>query len=90
MFDGQEVSDVEELLKTARPLPSPSFRGALARLVVATPLPRAVSQWRAKAVALTVGGILLLALAGAGVAGHGPLAPSHEAAAAASSVHAAR
>jgi len=80
-WDAQDASDLERLLEGARPLPSPAFRGALARLIAATPLPRAVRHWRATAVALAVGGALLLAVAGAGVTGEGPLAPSRTAAA---------
>lgn len=79
--DTADTGELERLLEGARPLPSPGFRGALARLLRATPIPRAVRHWRLKAVALAVGGVLLLGVAGAGVAGSGPLAPSHAAAA---------
>jgi hypothetical protein len=77
--DTPDTGELERLLQDARPLPSPSFRGALARLLAATPLPRVVRHWRLKAIALAAGGAILLALAGAGVAGSGPLAPSHAA-----------
>jgi hypothetical protein len=73
-----------------QPLPSPGFRGALARLIGAAPLPRAIAHWRPKALALAAVGALLLALAGAGVAGEGPLAPSGTAAATASPSSASR
>lgn len=79
-----------ERLGAGRPLPSPAFRGALARLISATPLPRSISHRRPKALALAVAGALLLAVAGAGVAGEGPLAPGHTAAAKASAASTSR
>ena len=84
---GEPVDELDSLLEGARPLPSPAFRGALARLIAVTPLPRLVRHWRPKAVSLTVAGILLLGLAATGVAGEGPLAPSHAAASAVSTSH---
>lgn len=70
----EQLDDTAHALVHARPVPAPSFRGALARLLRAVPIPRPVRHLRAKALALAIGGALLLAVAGAGVAGSGPLA----------------
>lgn len=79
--DGEREPIVETAreLARARPMPAPAFRGALARLLRAVQIPRSVRHLRARALALAIGGALLLAVAGAGVAGSGPLAPSRTA-----------
>lgn len=75
----EPIVETAHELARARPMPAPAFRGALARLLRAVPIPRPVRRLRAKALALAIGGALLLGLAGAGVAGSGPLAPSRTA-----------
>ena len=71
----EDLDDTAQKLAHARPLPAPAFRGALARLLRAVPIPAPVRHLSTKALALAIGGALLLAVAGAGVAGSGPLAP---------------
>jgi hypothetical protein len=75
--DGQQLAQTTRSLNRARPVPSPTFRGELGRLVRAVKLIRPVARWRVKALALAVCGALLLGAAGMGVAGSGPLAPTH-------------
>ena len=78
--DADELRETARMLQEARPLPSPAFRGDLARLMRATPLPGAMSRWRLKALSLAAAGVLLLGIVGVGVAGSGPLAPTQVAA----------
>lgn len=88
--DRERLEETGRSLSGARPVPSPTFRGDLGRLIGAAQLVRAVAHWRAKALAAAVAGALLVGVAGAGVAGSGPLAPSHLSAAPVSSVSQAR
>lgn len=74
--DADELRETARMLQAARPLPSPAFRGELRRRLEAGPAPRAARGLRVKALSLGVAGVLLLALAAAGVAGGGPLAPT--------------
>lgn len=74
--DREQLDDTAQTLVHERPVPAPAFRGALARLLRAVPIARPVRHLRAKALVLAIGGALLLAVAGAGVAGSGPLAPA--------------
>jgi hypothetical protein len=83
--DADDLRETARMLEGARPLPSPAFRGDLARLMRATPLPGAISRWRLKALSLAAAGVLLLGIVGVGVAGSGPLAPTQVAAAPVSS-----
>jgi hypothetical protein len=76
-----ELEGVARMLESERPLPSPVFRGELARSLRAgttQPTPR---RLRARVIALVAAGVLLLTSAGIGIAGQGPLAPSAGAAA---------
>lgn len=75
--DRERLEETGRSLSDARPVPTPAFRGELGRLIGAAQLIRAVTHWRAKALAVALAGALLLGVAGAGVAGSGPLAPSH-------------
>jgi hypothetical protein len=75
--DAHQLAQTTCSLNKARPVPSPTFRGELGRLVRAVKLIRPVARWRVKALALAACGALLLGAAGAGVAGSGPLAPTH-------------
>jgi ferric-dicitrate binding protein FerR (iron transport regulator) len=80
-----ELEGMARMLESERPLPSPAFRGELARRLggaTAQPTPR---RLRARAIGLAAAGALLLASAGIGVAGQGPLAPSARAEAPATS-----
>lgn len=82
--DDKGLDETAQALAHARPVPVPAFRGALGRLMLAVAIPRPVRHLRAKALLLALCGALLLGLAGAGVAGSGPLAPSHLASSSAS------
>lgn len=75
--DRERLQETGRSLRGARPVPSPSFRGDLGRLIGAAQLVSAVTHWRAKALAAALAGALLLGVAGAGLAGSGPLAPTH-------------
>ncbi|MHB8491838.1 MAG: hypothetical protein ACYDA6_06460 [Solirubrobacteraceae bacterium] len=79
--DEDELRETARMLQEARPLPSPAFRGQLRRRLEAIGAPRPARGMRAKALGLGLAGVLLLALAGTGVAGSGPLAPTQVAAA---------
>ena len=83
--DADELRETARMLQAARPLPSPAFRGELRRRLEATGALRPARRLHAKALSFGVAGVLLLALAGAGVAGSGPLAPTQVAAAPVSS-----
>jgi len=63
-------------LSAARPLPDPNFRGELRRLLAGARAARAVAPRRVRALAASYAlcGLLLLAVAGVGVAGSGPFA----------------
>jgi hypothetical protein len=84
--DGHEdLEGIARMLQSERPLPSPAFRGQLARrLRVGASQPR-TRRLRARAIGMATAGVLLLAVAGVGVAGQGPLAPSTSSAAPATS-----
>lgn len=73
--EGEQLAETGRALGAARPVPAPSFRGELGRLMGALRLARPVAHWRAKALGLVLAGAVLLGLAGAGVAGSGPLRP---------------
>jgi hypothetical protein len=88
--DSEQLGETTRSLGGARPVPSPTFRGELGRLLSLVALVRPVARWRAKALALAVAGALLLGVAVLGVAGSGPLAPSHLSGAPLSSAHQAR
>jgi hypothetical protein len=83
--DADELRETARMLQAARPLPSPAFRGELRRRLKAAGALRPARGLRAKALSFGVAGVLLLALAGAGVAGSGPLAPTQVATAPVSS-----
>jgi hypothetical protein len=63
-------------LSAARPLPDPNFRGELRRQLAGAQAAGAVAPRRVRALATSyvLSGLLLLAVAGAGVAGGGPFA----------------
>jgi hypothetical protein len=63
-------------LSAARPLPDPNFRGALRRRLAGAEASGAVAPRRVRALAASYAltGLLLLAVAGIGVAGSGPFA----------------
>ncbi|HEY7891717.1 MAG TPA: hypothetical protein VIC05_05860 [Solirubrobacteraceae bacterium] len=86
--DAQELTGTARILKAARPLPTPAFRGQLRRELDVQPLPRATGRLRLRILSLATAGVLLLAVAADGVAGQGPLAPSPTAAAVASAISA--
>lgn len=76
--DSEQLGETTRSLSAARPVPSPTFRGELGRLLGLVALVRPVARWRMKALALAVVGALLLGTAGVGVAGSGPLAPKKQ------------
>jgi hypothetical protein len=81
----EQLEATARMLQSERPLPSPAFRGELARSLRGTairPTPRGL---RARAIGMAAAGVLLLASAGIGVAGQGPFAPSASAEAPATS-----
>ena len=63
-------------LSAARPLPEPNFRGELRRRLLGAQATGAVAPRRVRALAASyaLSGLLLLAVAGVGVAGGGPFA----------------
>ncbi len=63
-------------LSGARPLPAPSFRGELRRRLAGAQASGGVAPRRVRALAASyaLSGLLLLAVAAAGVAGGGPFA----------------
>jgi ferric-dicitrate binding protein FerR (iron transport regulator) len=79
--DRAELERIARMLESARPLPRPAFRGELARHLAAAPAAPASRRLRARVLSLGAAGVLLLAVAGLGVAHRGPLAPSRAAAA---------
>jgi ferric-dicitrate binding protein FerR (iron transport regulator) len=84
--NGQEqLEAVARMLQSERPLPSPAFRGELARRLRGAGTRPTRRRLRAWAIGMAAAGTLLLASAGIGVAGQGPLAPSTSAAAPATS-----
>lgn len=88
--EGEQLAHTTRSLSRARPVPSPSFRGELGRLLATARLLRPIAHWRAKTLGLTLAGVLLLGVSGAGVAGSGPLAPTHLTSAPPSSAASAR
>jgi hypothetical protein len=84
--DGQaELEGMARMLHSERPLPSAAFRGELARRLRGARTHPSPRRLRARAIGMASAGVLLLASAGIGVAGEGPLAPSTSAAAPVSS-----
>jgi ferric-dicitrate binding protein FerR (iron transport regulator) len=79
--DRAELEQIARVLESARPLPRPAFRGELARHLGGTPAAPASRRLRVRVLSLGTAGLLLLAVAGLGVAHQGPLAPSRAAAA---------
>ena len=71
-----ELDGIARMLQSQRPLPSPAFRGELARRLRGPAVQPTVRLVRARAIAMAAAGVLLLASAGIGVAGQGPLASS--------------
>jgi hypothetical protein len=80
--DRAELEQIARTLESARPLPRPGFRGALGRQLGASPSLPAARRLRLRVLSLGTAGVLLLGLAGLGVAHEGPLAPSRAAASA--------
>jgi hypothetical protein len=74
--DNAELEGTARMLQSERPLPSPTFRGELARRLGGAKARRTPPRLRARAIGLAAAGVLLLASAAIGVAGQGPLAPS--------------
>ncbi len=72
------LAETAALLAAARPRPAPGFRGALRRQTLAAAAGRLgprPSHLRRRVLALLLAGaVLVLAAAGGGLAGHGPLA----------------
>lgn len=79
--DRAELEQIARMLESARPLPRPAFRGKLARHLGEAQAAPASRRLRVKVLSLGTTGLLLLAVAGLGVAHRGPLAPSRGAAA---------
>jgi len=78
-LDPAEAERAVELglrLSAARPLPDPNFRGELRRRLAGAEASGAVAPRRVRALAASyaLAGLLLLAVAGIGVAGSGPFA----------------
>ena len=76
-----ELESVARMLQSARPLPSPAFRGELGRRLRANPGAPRSRRLRLQILGMGAAGVLALILAGLGVAHEGPLAPSRAAAA---------
>lgn len=72
LSDRSRVGQTAELLRDARPLPQPSFRGALARRLRARPAPP--ERLRLRIAAFAGSGAVLLVIVAVGLAGVGPLA----------------
>jgi hypothetical protein len=81
-----ELSGVLDMLAAARPLPSPAFRGQLARQLATQPSYGTLRRLRVRALGMAASGCVMLGVAGIGVAGAGPLASTGVAAAQAASV----
>lgn len=73
--DAQNLSGLVSMLQQERMLPSPRFRGDLARRLAALPLPWSGRRLWPLVLVLASAGAALLALAALGVLGAGPLAP---------------
>jgi anthranilate phosphoribosyltransferase len=76
-----ELAGVAHMLEASRPVPRPAYRGELGRRLRGQPYPGTLKRLRLRALSLGTAGALLLAVAGLGVAHHGPLAPSRVASA---------
>jgi hypothetical protein len=72
----ERMVEIGMRLSTARPLPDPNFRGELRRRLEGAQAPGPMAPRRVWALAASylLTGLLLLAVAGAGVAGSGPFA----------------
>jgi len=70
--DRVRLTETADLLREERPLPQASFRGALARRLSVAPAP--LQGLRLRIAAYAASGALLLAIAGIGLVGVGPLA----------------
>ena len=68
-----QIRRLEERLERARPVPRPGFRGELRRHLVARRHVMRPAGLRRLIAAYSVSGLLLLAVAAAGLAGAGPL-----------------
>jgi hypothetical protein len=68
------VPEIERLLESSRPLPSPAFRGALRRRLLATRPPPVPLRVRRVIAAYAGSGAILLLVAAVGIAGGGPFA----------------
>jgi hypothetical protein len=76
-----ELSVMAERLLAMRPVPRAAFRGELRRSLLGRGAAPARPRWlRARVTAYVVSGAALLAIAGIGAAGAGPLAPPSSAA----------
>jgi hypothetical protein len=74
--EAERMVEVGMRLSAARPLPDPNFRGELRRQLAGAQASGAVAPRRVRAFAASyvLTGLLLLAVAGIGVAGSGPFA----------------
>lgn len=74
--EAERMIEVGMRLSAARPLPDPNFRGELRRRLAGAEASGAVAPRRVRALAASYAltGLLLLAVAGVGVAGSGPFA----------------
>ena len=74
--EAERMVEVGMQLSAARPLPGPNFRGELRRRLAGAQASGAVAPRRVRALAASyaLAGLLLLAVAGIGVAGSGPFA----------------
>ncbi len=74
--EAERAVEVGLQLSAARPLPDPNFRGELRRQLAGAQASGVVAPRRVRALAASyaLAGLLLLAVAGVGVAGGGPFA----------------
>jgi hypothetical protein len=74
--EAERMVEMGRQLSEARPLPAPGFRGELRRRLAGAQAAGAVAPRRVRALAASyaLSGLLLLAVAAAGVAGSGPFA----------------
>ncbi len=74
--EAERMLELALQLEAGRPLPAPGFRGELRRQLARVETGGAVPSRRVRALALSyvLSGLLLLAVAAAGVAGGGPFA----------------
>ena len=74
--EAERIVEVGMQLSAARPLPDPNFRGELRRQLAGAQTSGSMAPRRVWALATSyaLAGLLLLALAGVGVAGSGPFA----------------